>query len=153
MSYAPMGQEFFFSNGSSAKDVSELVEEIKRLSPDEFSFHVNERKNDFFNWVYDLIDRDVALDIKHAMTQREFVEKLTGHHWHKEHKAKFEQAFDEYTQDVLEQANEEANESEVSSESGELSEQEDNLGESGFELGSETGFSEALEESEEELEE
>jgi hypothetical protein len=83
------GQEFNFCNSASAKNVGELVNHIKELSPNEFSNHVNEGKNDFYNWMHDCVDADVAEEIKGVLTQRSMVEKLSGHHWHQHHKKKF----------------------------------------------------------------
>lgn len=83
------GKEFNFCNSASAKNIGELVEQVKELSPEEFSHHVNESKNDIFNWVHDCVNVDLAEEIKSVVTQRNMVEKLSGHHWHQHHKKKF----------------------------------------------------------------
>lgn len=85
---APKGNEFHFVDGKSASSVSDLVSHIKELSPEQFSAHLNEGKNDFYNWMKDCIDAEVAEDIHKAKSQREVIERLTGHHWHREHKKK-----------------------------------------------------------------
>lgn len=50
------GNEFVFCNGKKANTIASLKKEIKKLSDDEFSFHVNSSKNDFYNWIKDCID-------------------------------------------------------------------------------------------------
>ena len=85
---APKGSEFHFSDGKSASSVSDLVSHIKEISPEHFSMYLNESKNDFYNWLHDCVDKHVAEDVKNARSQREVIERLTGHHWHREHKKK-----------------------------------------------------------------
>lgn len=85
---APKGSEFHFSDGKSVASVSDLVSHIKEISPEQFSMYLNEGKNDFYNWLHDCVDKHVAEDVKTARSQREIIERLTGHHWHREHKKK-----------------------------------------------------------------
>lgn len=85
---APEGFEFHFSDGKYASSVFDLVSHVKEMSPEQFSMHLNDAKNDFYNWLNDCVDEHVAKDIKDARSQREIVEKLTGHHWQFEHKQK-----------------------------------------------------------------
>ena len=87
MKDAPSGQEFFFHDGSAAKNISEMLEQIKKMPPQEFSSHCNKEKNDFYEWVKSCIDPKIASTIKLVKNQRQMVEKLTGHHWQQEHKA------------------------------------------------------------------
>lgn len=89
MKIAPQGQEFVFCDGHVADSLGKLVEHIKEISPEEFSFHVNPEKNDFYSWVHDCLSREIAEDIKGNKSQKEMIEKLTGHHWHHEHKKKY----------------------------------------------------------------
>ena len=83
------GQDFRFCNGQSVKSVAKLVENIRKLSPDEFSHHVNVEKNDFHTWIKDCISPEMALAVAGLDDQREFVEKLTGLHWQFDHQKKF----------------------------------------------------------------
>ena len=85
---APEGNEFNFVNGTQARDVNSFLSQLKELSPEEFSAHFNESRNDFYNWMKDCVNGDIAEDIKAVKSQRELVEKLTGHHWQYEHKKK-----------------------------------------------------------------
>lgn len=47
----PFEKEFIFHDGSRAKNIDELLQKIKSLSPEEFSSFVNSSKNDFANWI------------------------------------------------------------------------------------------------------
>ncbi|MFW6230568.1 MAG: hypothetical protein ACOC32_00935 [Nanoarchaeota archaeon] len=61
---ARTGEEFIFCNGHSAQSIPGLKKEIKKLTAEEFSFHVNNEKNDFYNWIKDCIKPDVAEQIR-----------------------------------------------------------------------------------------
>jgi type IV secretory pathway TrbF-like protein len=80
---------FFFRDGKVAGNVQEFISHVKEISPDVFAHHVNKERNDFYNWLKDCVDPEVADDLKKAHSQRQVVEKLTGHHWHREHKKKY----------------------------------------------------------------
>jgi len=62
----PEHQHFYFVNGHRAKNVKELAEVMDRLEQEVFDYHVNENRNDFYNWV-----KDVFNDL-------ELAEKLLG---------------------------------------------------------------------------
>lgn len=70
------GEEFVFCNGKIAQNVAQCKKEIQNLSQDEFSFHVNDEKNDFYNWIKDCIDPKLAEDIKDIKDQTELVKLL-----------------------------------------------------------------------------
>ena len=86
MKNALPGQEFFFRDGIAVKNIPEMLDHIKKIPPIDFAYHCNDHNNDFYNWVKFCIDPNVAEDIKSVKTQRQMVEKLTGHHWQLEHK-------------------------------------------------------------------
>ena len=88
MKTAPKGREFYFCDGTVAKSVGKLIAHIKKLSPEKFAHHVNEVNNDFYNWINECISKDIAKDILGNKTQKEIIEKLTGHHWEHRHKRK-----------------------------------------------------------------
>ncbi|MFP4111674.1 MAG: hypothetical protein ACLFPQ_06680 [Candidatus Woesearchaeota archaeon] len=90
MKQAPKGKEFQFCNGDSAKSFGQFVNLVKKLSPDEFSHHVNADRNDFHNWLGECISADVAESIREASSHRDVVEKLSGHAWEENHKRKFD---------------------------------------------------------------
>ncbi len=67
------GEEFVFCNGAIAKNITQARKEVKKLNPDEFSFHVNDQKNDLYNWINDCIDSELAEKIKNIKDQNEMV--------------------------------------------------------------------------------
>ena len=70
------GSEFILCNGKKASTISLLKKEIKKLSDDEFSFHVNDKKNDFYNWIRDCINPMYAENIKDKKTKLELLNSL-----------------------------------------------------------------------------
>jgi len=56
----PHNKVFWFSNGNQAKSMGELYRAIKVMPDHEFSDHCNDQKNDFYNWVFDVVE-DVEL--------------------------------------------------------------------------------------------
>ncbi len=54
------GKEFYLKNGRIIRSLEELAREIKELDMETFLEHVNEERNDFENWVRDVIG-DVVL--------------------------------------------------------------------------------------------
>ena len=85
---APKGREFYFCDGKVASSVEELVWHIRDLSPEQYKAHVSQEKNDFYNWINDCINKDVAGQVKGFIAQRKMIEILTGHHWETDHKKK-----------------------------------------------------------------
>ena len=57
-------QCFWVNNGSILKNLDELANTLPDLSEDAFYHHVNDEKNDFSNWVRDVIgDQALANDL------------------------------------------------------------------------------------------
>jgi len=66
-------KRFFSVNGEVYKNLSDLSLAIKNMSKDTFSYHVNEEKNDFASWIYDVIgDFDLAKELRKSKTKKEF---------------------------------------------------------------------------------
>ena len=58
---------FWLQNGQSVKNLSDLVNILKDLDRETFNAHVNLQKNDFANWIRDVIDEELGeqlLEIK-----------------------------------------------------------------------------------------
>ncbi len=55
-------QHFMLCNGTSVKSINELALLMDKLSDEEFSFHVNDNKNDFSNWIRDVFDQSNLAD-------------------------------------------------------------------------------------------
>ncbi len=45
---------FYLNNGKKVKNIAELMESLKHMDQDLFSFHVNEQHNDFASWIRDV---------------------------------------------------------------------------------------------------
>ena len=64
------GKEFFCKDGRVIKSLEELAKVIKELHPEVFMHHVNEEKNDFANWIRDVIgDHVLANRVKRVKKQ------------------------------------------------------------------------------------
>jgi len=65
---APSAQHnFYLNNGKKLKNIAELMESLKHMDQDLFSFHVNEQHNDFASWIRDVFgEKELARRISHA---------------------------------------------------------------------------------------
>jgi len=52
---APEGKHFYFNNGKSAKNLNELYREMKKMNDSRYSAFVNSTKNDFYNWINEVL--------------------------------------------------------------------------------------------------
>jgi hypothetical protein len=58
---APPEYVFWCRDGSTFSDLLELAEGLRIMSDETFAFHANPDKNDFSNWIRDIIeDRELA---------------------------------------------------------------------------------------------
>ena len=48
---------FYLCNGKVIKNIKELTKAIKNMPEDVFYFHVDEGKNDFANWIIDIMEK------------------------------------------------------------------------------------------------
>ena len=65
---APSTQHYFYlNNGKKLKNIAELMESLKDMDQDLFSFHVNEQRNDFASWVRDVFgEKELARRINRS---------------------------------------------------------------------------------------
>lgn len=70
------GEEFMFCNGASAASLAECSRQLAKLSPQDFSFHVNESKNDFYNWIRDCLDPALAKKIEKVRDKEKLISLL-----------------------------------------------------------------------------
>ena len=74
---------FYVCDGTVIKAVQELPDALRNMSPEAFTFHVNEQKNDFFNWIRDVFElTHLARNIKNVkrketMAKKVFIEIFT----------------------------------------------------------------------------
>lgn len=68
----------FWVNGNGAlRNLKELAECLKAMPAEAYEHHVNVEKNDFANWVQDiLLDKKLAIDLKRAKTQAAALKKV-----------------------------------------------------------------------------
>lgn len=66
---------FYSKSGQVLKDIEDLFKCIKNISNEDFSHHVNSEKNDFANWVNDiLLDKNFASALRKASSKDKMIE-------------------------------------------------------------------------------
>ena len=64
-------KSFWVNNGAVLKNLEEFSSELKSMGPEQFSHHVNSEKNDFANWVNEVIgDQVLAKSLARIKTQK-----------------------------------------------------------------------------------
>ena len=70
LSDVPADKRFWSCDGQLLGNMSELETYLKAVSHDIFHYHVNESKNDFGNWVRDVMgDEKLAQDLQKSKTR------------------------------------------------------------------------------------
>jgi hypothetical protein len=64
---------FVFSSGQIAETRKQMIEALKSVSPDVFRSHVNEQKNDIYNWLHDCLDEGLAEKIKDVRDREQMI--------------------------------------------------------------------------------
>ncbi len=73
------GKEFYCRNGKVINSLEELAKEIKELDIETFLHHVNEERNDFANWIKEVVgDMVLANRIKRAKRQSTMSRAITS---------------------------------------------------------------------------
>ncbi|MBN2422097.1 hypothetical protein JXB41_02630 [Candidatus Woesearchaeota archaeon] len=68
---------FKLNNGVVLKDIKELIEELKIMEDSLFYYHVNEFRNDFYNWIKGVFKYNhMAEEIKNAKTKEEMITRI-----------------------------------------------------------------------------
>jgi len=68
---------FWFTNGTVARNIYELVNAVDSCDKSIFEYHANSEKNDFYNWILDVLgDEILAKRIKNELDQHKFVKRL-----------------------------------------------------------------------------
>lgn len=69
---------FWCCNGSIFRDMKELAEGLAAMSDDIFARHANSEKNDFSNWLRDVIkDNKLAIDLAKSPSRTQAAKKVT----------------------------------------------------------------------------
>jgi hypothetical protein len=65
---------FYLQEGPPIASMYELVYMLRDMSDEQFEYHVNHERNDFSNWVHDVLgDRKLAADIRNLKDKRNMV--------------------------------------------------------------------------------
>jgi len=76
----PEMYHFFLKDGRKLKSLHELINAFDEMSDEVFHYHVNEEKNDFANWINDVMDeKKLASEIKNAEDMVQTQLKLLKH--------------------------------------------------------------------------
>ena len=73
----PAEYVFQCRDGNTFRNLRELTEALTTMTEETFVFHANEEKNDFSNWVGDVIrDEKLARDLRKALNQTQAAKKV-----------------------------------------------------------------------------
>jgi hypothetical protein len=73
----PEDKVFWCSDGRVMKNLTELEKALLEMSDETFRYHANESKNDFSNWIQDVIgDVQLADDLRRNATRPEAAESI-----------------------------------------------------------------------------
>ena len=65
MQDVPEEKKFWVVDGTTIKNLEELSQSLRAMNEETFNYHVNENKNDFYNWIKDVIqDEELAESIQ-----------------------------------------------------------------------------------------
>jgi len=77
LSNVPEENKFWCNNGSVLTNLQELETALKIMSNETFSYHANQERNDFSNWIKDIIkDERLANDLVKAKSKNNALKKL-----------------------------------------------------------------------------
>jgi len=70
-------QSFWVNNGNVLKNLEDLANALPEMGKDTFQHHVNKEKNDFSNWIGDVIgDKVLANDLRSSKSKESALNKL-----------------------------------------------------------------------------
>ncbi len=73
----PEDKKFWSSDGKIFRNLSELADSLRSMSEETFSSHVNNEKNDFAKWVYDVIgDISLSESLRNVTSKKETEKKI-----------------------------------------------------------------------------
>ena len=74
---APDEHRFWACNGDVLSDLHDVAACLNSMSKDEFMHHVNAEKNDFANWVHDILgDKTLATSLRKVKTKAGTLKKI-----------------------------------------------------------------------------
>ena len=79
LSAVPEEYVFRCNDGRVMRDIKELAQALNDMSDETFAYHVNETKNDFGNWVQDVIgDKALASNLRKVLARTEAVKVVAA---------------------------------------------------------------------------
>lgn len=77
---AESGKEFKLANGHSVWSIQELLLELRNMSDEVFSHHVNKKTNDFVNWISHVFkDEDLADELRGCVSRDKIISLLENY--------------------------------------------------------------------------
>ncbi len=74
------GQYFIFNNGIRVKNLNELAEQLGKIDKKTFKYHINNKKNDFSNWIEQVFnEKKLADEIREIKNIEETKSKILGY--------------------------------------------------------------------------
>ncbi|MFN6944310.1 MAG: hypothetical protein ACK4ND_05145 [Cytophagaceae bacterium] len=68
---------FYVQDGKVLTNLDDLINYMPEISDETFAHHVNKDKNDFYNWICEVIkDEEMANSIKKVKTKSGFIKKV-----------------------------------------------------------------------------
>ena len=76
LSNCQSGYIFWVCDGRILKNSNELADALETMNDDTYRYHANNEKNDFYNWIKDVIkDRKLALMLKKSRNRESAAKK------------------------------------------------------------------------------
>jgi hypothetical protein len=73
----PSEKVFYCKDGRVFENIEQLKKALTRMKANIFSFHVNSEKNDFANWIYDVIgDTELSNKLRKTTDKKETKKKI-----------------------------------------------------------------------------
>lgn len=76
---APTSEQYFYlHNGIPVKNLAELIDQLVNMDQELFSYHVNQKNNDFANWISDVFGaKELARRIKMSLSTQGMLKSIT----------------------------------------------------------------------------
>lgn len=74
----PEDKKFWCNDGKVFNNLEELEKGLKKMDESTFEYHVNSEKNDFSNWIYDVIgDVELANELRSIISKNLMKKKIS----------------------------------------------------------------------------
>jgi hypothetical protein len=69
---------FWLQGGRTLSNMADMLDALRTMPDDTYAYHVNQEKNDFSNWVRDIIrDEKLANDLRKATSKRQAATRVS----------------------------------------------------------------------------